>query len=213
MNAGPLLSFEGFSMNCFALFTDGSLNPQRKRGIGAFLLVPTAFLEIMPHDIERREISGRLRFKRFWNTSSTKLEVQTVLWALTSFREELTCSDPGCVRVYTDSQCVAGLLPRRAGLEANDFLAGRSGKQLLHAPLYRAFYAAHDEIGFELIKVAGHSRAASHDTVQRIFSYVDREVRRALTLWLDEPGEEMDDGRAPGAPEDIYPRTPGNSQK
>jgi ribonuclease HI len=210
MNAGPLLSFESFSMNSFVLFTDGSLNPRRKRGIGAFLLVPTAFLEIMPHDIERRVISEQLRFKRFWNTSSTKLEVQTVLWALNSFREEFTCSDPGCVRVYTDSQCVAGLLSRRAGLEANDFLAGRSGKQLLHAPLYRAFYAAHDEIGCELIKVAGHSRPGSHDTVQRIFSYVDREVRRALTLWRDEPGEEMDDGKIPDAQKDTGARTPGN---
>ncbi len=179
-------------MNSFALFTDVSLNPQRKLGIGAYLLVPTSFLEIVPHGIERGEISARLRLRRFTETSSTKLELQTVLWALKNFREEFNCSDLGSVRVYTDSQCVAGLLGRRAGLEANDFLAGRSGQPLTNAPLYRAFYAAYDELGFELIKVAGHSRACSHDTVQRIFSYVDMEVRRALTLWMGESGE---DGR------------------
>jgi ribonuclease HI len=177
-------------MNSFALFTDVSLNPQRKLGIGAYLLVSTAFLEIMPHDIERGEISARLRFKRFSKTSSTKLEVQTVLWALKNFRGEFNSSDPGSLQVYTDSQCVAGLLARRAGLEANDFIAGRSGRPLTNASLYRAFYAAYDEIGFELIKVAGHSRAGSHDTVQRIFSYVDKEVRRALNLWIGESGEE-----------------------
>jgi ribonuclease HI len=180
----------GFFMNSFALFTDVSLNPQRKIGIGGYLLVPTQFLETQAHDIKRGEISARLRFRRFTETSSTKLEVQTVLWALNNFREEFNRSDQGSVLVYTDSQCVAGLLARRAGLEANDFLAGRSGRPLTNATLYRAFYAAYDEIGFELIKVAGHSRASSHDTVQRIFSYVDREVRRALTLWIGESGEE-----------------------
>ena len=54
------------------------------------------------------------------------------------------------------------------------------------APLYRAFYAAHDRLGFQLVKVAGHARADSHDTVRRIFSYVDREVRKALGLWMGE---------------------------
>jgi ribonuclease HI len=200
-------------LNGFTLFTDGSFNPQRKTGIGAFLLVPTTFLETMPHEIERKGITARLRFKRFWNTSSTKLEVQTVLWALTNYREQLNCSDWGSVQVYTDSQCVAGLPARRAGLEATNFIAGRSGKELTNAALYHAFYAIYDEIGFELIKIKGHSRTGSHDTVQRIFSYVDREVRRALKLWRDEPAEDKDDVKFPGAQEDTSTRTPGNIQR
>jgi ribonuclease HI len=179
-------------MTGFALFTDVSLDPRRRLGIGAFLLVPAQFLEIAPRDIERGEISARLRLKRFTETSSTKLEVQTVLWALKDFREEFNSPDPGSLRVYTDSQCVAGLLARRARLEANNFTSGRSGRLLKNAPLYRAFYAAYDELGFELIKVAGHSRAGSHDTVRRIFSYVDREVRKALTIWMAESGEKKE---------------------
>jgi len=182
-------------MNSFAIFTDVSVSPQRKLGIGAYLLVPTSFLEIAPHDIERCDITARLRLRKFTETSSTKLEVQTVLWALINFREESNCSDPGSVRIYTDSQCVAGLLGRRAGLEANDFLAGRSGRPLTNSSLYRAFYAAYDELGFELIKVAGHSRARSHDTVLRIFSYVDKGVRRALTLWISASEEVQEYGR------------------
>jgi len=174
-------------MNSFALFTDVSLNPQRKIGVGGYLLVPMPFLEIEVQDIEQSDVSARLKIKGFAETSSTKLEVQTVLWALENSREELTDSAPGSLRIYTDSQCVAGLLGRRDGLINSGFLSRRSGRPLTNAVLYRAFYAAFDQLGFQLIKVSGHSRASSHDTVQRIFSYVDREVRKALTLWLDSP--------------------------
>jgi ribonuclease HI len=172
-------------MNSFALFTDVSVNPQRKLGVGGYLLVSVSFLENEPHDIERGEVSARLKIKRFVETSSTKLEVQTVLWALEDLQEELSGSALGSLQIYTDSQCVAGLVRRRADLINGDYLAKRSGRPLTNAPLYRAFYAAYDQLGFQLIKVPGHARACSHDTVQRIFSYVDREVRKALTLWLD----------------------------
>jgi ribonuclease HI len=181
-------------MNSFALFTDVSLNPQRQLGIGAYLFIPTPFLDIEPHDIERGEISAWLRLRRFAETSSTKLEVQTVLWALENCRTEINGAARASLRIYTDSQCVAGLPGRRAGLESNDFLARRSGRPLTNALLYRAFYAVYDELGFELIKVAGHSRARAHDTVQRIFSYVDQEVRRSLTLWLGEDKESLPTG-------------------
>lgn len=177
-------------MSSFALFTDVSLNPQRKLGIGGYLLVPASFLETGPHVIESGDVSARLEIMRFGETSSTKLEVQTVLWALEHSREKLTGPAGGDLRIYTDSQCVAGLLGRRSGLEGVDFISKRSGRPLSNAPLYRAFYAAHDQLGFQVIKVAGHSRAGSHDTIQRTFSYVDQEVRRALTIWLDSPGSQ-----------------------
>jgi ribonuclease HI len=178
-------------MTSFALFTDVSMNPQRKCGVGAYLLVSASNLENAPHDIARAEVSSRLRFMRFADTSSTKLEVQTVLWALENFRAAGKGSDSGRLRVFTDSQCVAGLPGRRAGLEANHFLSKRSGLSLANAPLYRAFYATYDELGFKVIKVAGHThtRSSSRDAVQRIFSYVDKEVRRELTIWMSASGE------------------------
>lgn len=175
-------------MNSFALFTDVSVNPQRKLGIGGYLLVPVSFLEIEPDEIDRDEVSARLKTRRFTETSSTKLEVQTVLWALENSQKELTGSAYGSLRIYTDSQCVVGLAGRRANLVSSDFMAKRSGQPLKNALLYRSFYEAADQLGFQLIKVPGHSRACSHDSVQRIFSYVDREVRKTLTLWLDSDG-------------------------
>lgn len=181
----------GPGMNSLALFTDVSLNPQQRLGVGATLLVPASLLNSAPDAIERDEILARLRFMRVSDTSSTKLEVQTVLWALEDYRAELNDSDPGNLQLYTDSQCVVGLLERRAGLEAKNFVAGRSGQPLANASLYRAFYAAHDEFGFEPVKVVGHSRAVSHNSVQRIFSHVDKAVRRELKLWLGESGQEI----------------------
>jgi ribonuclease HI len=176
-------------MKIIALFSDVSSNPQLKCGVGACLLLPLPYLEMEPHDLDRAEISAKIRFKRFADTSSTKLEVQTVLWALENFQTEYCYSNPVSLKVFTDSQCVAGLPGRRAGLEANHFRSKRSGLLLANAPLYQAWYAAYDILGFELVKVAGHSRACSRDTVQLVFSYVDQEARRALGRWLAEPGE------------------------
>jgi len=174
-------------MKSFALFTDVSLNPQRKLGVGGFILIPMSFLEAKPDDIVLDDVSARLEIKRFAETSSTTLEVQTVLWALEFFEKNLAGPAGVDLRIYTDSQCVAGLLERRSGLERNSFIAKRSGRSLSNAPLYRAFYAAYDRLGFQVIKVSGHSRTCSHDTIHRTFSHVDQQVRKALAIWLDSP--------------------------
>ncbi|MBI4848853.1 MAG: GIY-YIG nuclease family protein [Nitrospirae bacterium] len=38
--------------------------------------------------------------------------------------------------------------------------------------------------------MAGHSRSRTHDTGHRIFSFVDKEARKALKVWLNELAEE-----------------------
>lgn len=178
-------------MNSFALFTDVSVNPQRKLGVGGYLLLPVPCLEIEAHNIDPDKMTALLRVRRFAGTSCTTLEVQTVVWAVQEIHRELSGSAPGILQIYTDSQCVSGLLGRRAALEKSGFIARSSGRPLAHAGLYREFYAAYDRIGFQLIKVAGHSPAGSHDSVRRIFSYVDRGVRKALGIWM---GEEQQSG-------------------
>ena len=173
-------------MDSLALFTDVSLNPKLKFGVGAYLAVPTSFLEVSPDTIERSEVAKRLRTRRFEGTSSTKLEVQTVLWALEHYRKECKVSGSGKLYVYSDSQCVAGLLRRRPGLEANGFRSHRTNRLLKNAALYRNFYKFYDELKCEVVKLVGHSRSCSHDTVHRIFSLVDREARKALKCWMRE---------------------------
>ncbi len=173
-------------MNSFALFTDVSLNPKLKFGLGAYLIVPTSFIEIQPDTIKRSAIAESLKIRKFEGTSSTKLEVQTVLWALEDYRKQLKVSAPEKLHLYTDSQCVASLLRRRPGLEGNGFMSKRTNCLLKNTSLYRKFYEFYDELGFDVIKVAGHTRSSSQDTVHRIFSFVDKEVRKAFNLWIRE---------------------------
>lgn len=171
-------------MNSFALFTDVSVNPELKLGVGAYLLVPALFLDVPPLSIERHEITKRLVFRRFECTSSTTLEVKTVLCAIEDYRDGLKNFESVKLQIYSDSQCVTGLLRRRTGLEAKGFLSKRVRHQLKNACLYRRFYEFYDDLGFEIIKVSGHTRSCSHNTVNRIFSLVDKDVRKVLNLWM-----------------------------
>ncbi len=166
-------------MNQLAIFTDVSINPQLKTGIGACLVLPLQALETGPEMIDRDDISRKVSFRKFENTSSTKLEIETVLWALDKFVESAVVA-PKRLVLFTDSQCIAGLTSRRGKLEASGFTGRSSGSELHHATLYRRFYELQDKYGFEIVKVTGHLRSADHDTIHRVFSIVDRSVRREL---------------------------------
>jgi len=170
-------------MNSLALFTDVSLNPERRCGVGVYFVIPASMLPVTPDCVDKSVVDKHVVVRRFENTTSTKLEVQTVLWAL-----ENTCkpSGPDRMQIYTDSQGIAGLLGRRQTLELNGFCAKRSNLPVKNAALYRTFYEFFDRLGFEVIKVPGHSRYHSHDTVCRIFSFVDRKARKSLKLWMEE---------------------------
>ncbi len=59
------------------LFTDGSVDSVSKVGYGAYLLVAKATV-LDTFD----ELNSRINVQRFEQTSSTRLELQTLLWAL-----------------------------------------------------------------------------------------------------------------------------------
>ncbi len=171
-------------MNSFALFTDVSLDPVSKLGIGAYLVVPMEIQETFSGPIKRSVISGLVRSKKFEESSSTKLEVQTVLWALDNFRKGLKVPGPVMLYLYTDSQCVAGLLKRRETLEKKTYISGKTKRLFRNASLYQAFYKFYDDLGFKIIKVKGHTRSTSRDKAHRIFSILDKEVRKAFRQWM-----------------------------
>jgi ribonuclease HI len=176
-------------MKDFALFTDVSVNPVLKLGIGACLALPASFLDVPFPRIEKSELAGRITLRRFEATSSTKLEIETVLWVLRGHRKR----SKGRLNLYTDSQCISDLLKRIPGLMGRDFLSRTTNLPLRNAPLYRRFYALHDELVFKVIKVDGHSKTRARNTAHRIFSIVDREARRALKLWMKELRENRQD--------------------
>jgi len=169
----------------FALFTDVSVSPVLKLGVGAYVIIPASFLEASSGVIAKPQITGRIKVRRFEETSSTRLELQTVLWALTENRQ----GPHGNLTIYSDSQCVSGLLNRKPRLLAGGFLSKKTNRQLGNASLYRTFFELHDELGFHVVKVDGHSGTRIRDAVQRIFSFVDKEARKALKTWLSELAE------------------------
>jgi ribonuclease HI len=165
-----------------ALFTDVSVNPVLKIGIGASLLLSASCRDLPFQGIEMNEITTRIKVQRFGNTSSTKLELETVLWALGEHRK----ASKRNLNLYTDSQCISGLLKRKSRLRAAEFNSKATSLPLRNAPLYRSFYALHDEMNFKITKIEGHARTSKRDITHRIFSIVDREARKALRLWMKE---------------------------
>ncbi|MBW2194398.1 MAG: ribonuclease H [Deltaproteobacteria bacterium] len=173
-------------MNNYSLFTDVSLNPGLKVGVGGYLIVPESFVKTPSNLIKISELDEILVLRRFEDTSSTKLEVQTVLWALEEYCNGSTISESGKLHIYSDSQCVEGLLSRRARLESSGFHCRGGNRLLKNASLYGKYYEFHDRLKFDVTKVAGHTPSRSRNTVQRIFSFIDQKVRKALKLWVDQ---------------------------
>ena len=149
------------------LFTDGSVNPQQKVGYGAYLLVTD----------KNVVLESRIKTKRFEQTSSTKLELQTLLWAL----DDLLALDDidHEVMIYTDSQNIIGLPRRRDGFEKNNYRT-KANKCIANHELYREFYRVTDKLECEFIKVKGHKKSHQKDEIDRIFTLVDRASRLAL---------------------------------
>jgi ribonuclease HI len=171
------------SIDSYTLFTDVSLDTGHKCGIGAYLFIPVSFFREKNHSISKEDIAVRLKIRRFENTSSTRLEVQTVLWALDEIEKTVPKHSLMTLQVYTDSQCVAGLQGRRSRLSSCNFLSKKTGQPLKNADLYRTFYELNDKMGFSVTKVSGHTPASSRDTIHHIFACVDQEARKALKSW------------------------------
>lgn len=153
--------------NELLLFTDGSVNTKSGIGCGAFLLA-------IENEFIAHELMPKVVLKRFENTSSTKLEIQTVLWALS----EIGKIDRKLI-LYTDSQNIIGLPGRRERLKKNDFYS-KQNRRITNWELYKDFYRLTDELNIEVRKVTGHKRTSTKDHIDRLFTIVDRASRKAV---------------------------------
>ena len=146
-------------MKKIKLFTDSSVNPQKKIGFGSFLVVQN-------ENILFENLKESIKTKEFENTSSTKLELETLLWAL----EEIKNNEDCIIEVYTDCQNIIGLKNRREKLEtANN-------------ELYKEFFEKIDKMNLVFIKVKGHKKSSLKDEIDTIFNLVDKASRRALRM-------------------------------
>ncbi|MFW5773444.1 MAG: ribonuclease HI [Tangfeifania sp.] len=154
-------------MNEILLFTDGSVNTKTKTGIGAYFAVPDS-------EASTENLKEKVKTRQFENTSSTRLELETLLWAL----DEVSSSATKII-VYTDSQNITGLLHRRERLEKNDFRS-KSNRLMNNHDLYREFYRVTNKLNCEFVKVTGHQPSRQKDKIHRLFTLVDRASRKAL---------------------------------
>jgi ribonuclease HI len=154
-------------MDELMLFTDGSVNIQSNIGYGAYLVVSERGLSL-------NLLRTRVKVRRFEHTSSTKLELQTLLWALSDIQ-----ALGSRVIVYTDSQNIMGLQGRRDRFEQNDYRS-KKNKHLNNYELYQEFYRMIDQLDCELVKVGGHQVSNQKDDIDRLFTLVDRASRNAL---------------------------------
>ena len=153
------------------LFTDGSVNTQLKVGYGAYLLVSEL---TMSTDTLKEQV----KIKRFEQTSSTKLELQTLLWALAEI-DALVSDEDTSLTVYTDSQNIIDLPSRQARLENSDFFTS-SNKRLNNYQLYKTFYRFTAGRTCTFVKVIGHQTSCKKDQVDKRFTLVDKASRQAL---------------------------------
>jgi len=154
-------------MDELILLTDGSVNTQSKIGYGAYLAVSE-------RELSQDSLRTRVKVKRFEHTSSTKLELQTLLWALSDIQ-----ALGSKVIVYTDSQNIMGLPGRRDRFEQNDYRS-KKNKRLNNYKLYQEFYRMIDQLDCELVKVRGHQVSNQKDDIDRLFTLVDRASRKVL---------------------------------
>jgi ribonuclease HI len=154
-------------MDELLLFADGSLNTQSNIGYGAYLAGSE-------RDLSLDSVGTLVKIRRFEHTSSTKLELQTILWALSDI-QALGCK----VILYTDSQNIMGLQGRRDRFEQNDYRS-KKNKRLNNCELYQEFYRIIDQLDCELVKVRGHQVSNQKDDIDKLFTLVDRASRMAL---------------------------------
>ncbi len=154
------------------LFIDGSVNPKLRFGFAGYLL-----LDDISNLSDMNSLDEKIKVKKFIDTSSTRLELQAFLWAIDDIKpqDELT--------IYTDCQNLLSLLKRREKLELNNYISA-NGKILSNADLYKDFYVCLDVYKIKLIKVKGHKKNSLKNDIERVFSLVDRKVRRNLKLCI-----------------------------
>ena len=126
------------------VFVDGSVNPKSKVGIGAFYLC---------NEIENFD-ENEIKIKKFEDTSSTKLELECLLWALK------TIDSKDKLLIYTDCQNIFSLLNREEKLKKSIYL--------------------NEKYDLEFIKVKGHKKSSLKDEIDLIFSKVDKKARKEL---------------------------------
>lgn len=173
----------------FTIFIDASYNPQRKLGVGGFLCIPNCSDELLENKNVLEELYSPdvVKTRIVEHTTNTRLELQTLLWALESLRsntETKTSGEMGSITIYTDCRTAVDLLRRRKRLESVHYLSKRKGTILGNADIYKSIFTLYDEFSPKLIWIKGHTSGKDRVGIQKIFSEVDKLVRNVLRSYI-----------------------------
>jgi len=158
-------------MHHLHIFIDGSVNTPFNVGYGACLVVSDLGTSI-------ESLKDMVTVKRFEQTSSTKLELQILLWVLSEIIT-ITDGDNLQLTVYTDSQNIMGLPQRRTHLEQSNYFSSKN-RQLRNYELYQEFYRLTSALNCSFIKLKGHQASSKKNEIDKLFGLVDQASRRAL---------------------------------
>lgn len=171
------------------IFVDASYNPGRRLGVGGFLCISHCPDEALAHTdvLEGLYSPDAVKTRIVEHTTNTRLELQTLLWALESLKSDNGNTSPGklgSITIYTDCRTAVDLLRRRKRLESVQYLSKRKGSTLVHADLYKSIFALYDELSPKLVWIKGHTPGKDRVGIQQIFSEVDRFVRNLLRNYI-----------------------------
>ncbi|MDF1879850.1 ribonuclease H [Sulfurimonas sp. MAG313] len=147
------------------LFIDASVNPQKRLGFGAYLSITD---EGKNNDVQ---------LKKFEDTSSTQLELETFLWAIEDIRIKTK------ITIYTDCQNIIRLPSRRKKLEKSNYHT-KAGTPVKHSELYKKFFLLTDKYPCTFIKLKGHKKTKLKDPIDKLFTLVDKASRDALRTYI-----------------------------
>ena len=159
-------------MQKIELFTDSSVNPKAKVGFAAFLVKNDK-------DIILESLNKSIKIKKFENTSSTRIELQSLLWAINEIEKEKNDLSNILIEVYTDCQNIVNLKNRKSKLVENNYQSG-NGKLLKNHDLYKDFFEKESRLNLNIIKVKGHKKTILKDNIDYVFNLVDKASRSAL---------------------------------
>ena len=151
----------------FFLFTDASVDPQTNVGYGAYLL-------LAEYELEAPLSKHEVKIKRFKDTTSSKLELQTLLWALSEIKFKKRK-----IVIFTDCQNIISLQDRREKIVKNSYMT-KKNELLRNHELYKKFYTLVARNECDFVKVKGHKKTQEKDFVDNLFTLVDRASREAL---------------------------------
>lgn len=149
------------------LFTDASVDPLSGIGYGAYLLLGE-------YEMQAPVSKLKIKTKRFENTTSSELELETFLWALS----QIPTKNSKLI-LYTDCQNIITLKSREARLKESNYMT-KKNTLIKNHELYKRFYETIEPFDYDLIKLKGHKKPQDKDMADNFFTLVDRAAREAL---------------------------------